>query len=221
MQVFSCEIFEILKNTQFEEHPPPIVSPTANITKIPRFNLFFTWKKKILGLSFLAGWGIYLLFFYCVTMATWLLSKHCLDVVVRRCSAKKVFLKVSQNSQENAFAKVSFLIKLQTLLKKRLWHRCFPVNFCEIFKNTFFIEHLQTTSSVCFSLGKIFGPSFLVSWIIRFFLLCHNGNFAILKIPFFVTNMKPCVICTKDYVKKLMIRPSRYYKTNWKKMRAK
>ena len=38
------------------------------------------------------------------------------------------------------------LIKLQarpaTLLKKRLWHRCFPVNFSEISKNTFFKEHL-------------------------------------------------------------------------------
>ena len=26
-----------------------------------------------------------------------------------------------------------------TLLKKRLRHRCFPVNFCEVFKNIFFI----------------------------------------------------------------------------------
>ena len=43
----------------------------------------------------------------------------------------KVFLEISQNSQENTYAKVSFLIKLQlaTLLKKRLWHRCFPVSF--------------------------------------------------------------------------------------------
>ena len=24
------------------------------------------------------------------------------------------------------------------LLRKRLWHRCFPVNFCEIYKNTFY-----------------------------------------------------------------------------------
>ena len=31
----------------------------------------------------------------------------------RRCSVKKVFLKGSQNSQENTCAKVSFLIKLQ------------------------------------------------------------------------------------------------------------
>ena len=35
------------------------------------------------------------------------------EVVVSRCSVKKVFLKISQNSQKNTFARVSFLIKLQ------------------------------------------------------------------------------------------------------------
>ena len=34
------------------------------------------------------------------------------EVVVQSCSAKKVFLEISQNSQENAFIIVSFLIKL-------------------------------------------------------------------------------------------------------------
>ena len=33
-----------------------------------------------------------------------------------------------------------------TLLKKRLWHRYFPVNL-KIFKSTFFIEHFLTTAS--------------------------------------------------------------------------
>ena len=32
---------------------------------------------------------------------------------VQRCSVKKVFLKISQNSQENTCARVSFMIKLQ------------------------------------------------------------------------------------------------------------
>ena len=31
----------------------------------------------------------------------------------RRCSIKKVFLKISQNSQGNTCARISFLIKLQ------------------------------------------------------------------------------------------------------------
>ena len=35
------------------------------------------------------------------------------EVVARRCSVKKVFLEILQNSQENTCAKVSFLIKLQ------------------------------------------------------------------------------------------------------------
>ena len=36
-----------------------------------------------------------------------------LEAVTQRCSVKKVFLKISQNSQENTCARVSFLIKLQ------------------------------------------------------------------------------------------------------------
>ena len=54
---------------------------------------------------------------------------------------KKVSLETSQNSQENTCARVSLLIKLQaapaTLLKKRLWHRCFPVNFAKFLRTTF------------------------------------------------------------------------------------
>ena len=36
-----------------------------------------------------------------------------LEAVVQRCSVKKVFLEISQNSQENTCARASFLIKLQ------------------------------------------------------------------------------------------------------------
>ena len=57
-----------------------------------------------------------------------------------------MFLEISQNSQGNTCARVSFLIKLQappaTLLKKRLWHRCFPVNFVKFIRTPFFTEHL-------------------------------------------------------------------------------
>ena len=35
------------------------------------------------------------------------------EAVVQTCSLKKVFLEISQNSQENTCARVSFLIKLQ------------------------------------------------------------------------------------------------------------
>ena len=39
-----------------------------------------------------------------------------LKAVAQRCSVKKVFLEISQNSQENTCARVSFLIKLQPIL---------------------------------------------------------------------------------------------------------
>ena len=69
------------------------------------------------------------------------------EAAVRMCSVKKVFKEISQNSQENICDRVSFLIKLQpepaTLFKKRLWHRCFPVNFAKFLRTPFLTEHLQ------------------------------------------------------------------------------
>ena len=45
---------------------------------------------------------------------TWLLNPS--EAVVQRCSVEKVFLEISQNSQENTYATVFFLIKLQAYL---------------------------------------------------------------------------------------------------------
>ena len=59
----------------------------------------------------------------------------------RRCSVKKMFLEISQNSHEKTCARASFLIKLQTqavaLLNKRLWHRLFRVNFAKFLRTPF------------------------------------------------------------------------------------
>ena len=57
--------------------------------------------------------------------------------------SKKVFLEISQNSQENICARVSFLIKLQAwawacnFIKKETQAQMFSCEFCEISKNTF------------------------------------------------------------------------------------
>ena len=54
-----------------------------------------------------------------------------------------MLLKISQNPQESTCARASFLIKLQvSACRKRLWHRCFPVNVLKFLralflKNTF------------------------------------------------------------------------------------
>ena len=59
----------------------------------------------------------------CVNRCKTLEINLIIEAVVRRCSVKHVFLKISQNSQANICAR------------------------CEIFKNTFLTEHLSTTAS--------------------------------------------------------------------------
>ena len=64
-----------------------------------------------------------------------------IEAVVQRCSVKKVFLEISQNSQGNTCARVSYLIKLQALvckfIKQDTLAQTFSCEFCEISKNTF------------------------------------------------------------------------------------
>ena len=76
-------------------------------------------------------------------------TKKCIWVIeaaVQRCSVKKVFLKISQYSQDKTCPGVSFLSKLQAwglqLYWKRLSHRCFPMNFAIFLRTPFYIKHL-------------------------------------------------------------------------------
>ena len=67
-----------------------------------------------------------------------------------RCSLKKVFLKVPENLQENTCLESLFNkfagLRPKTLLQMRL-QQVFYCEFCEIFENKFFTEHLQVTAS--------------------------------------------------------------------------
>ena len=47
---------------------------------------------------------------------------------------------ISRSSQQEVFRKTS---GLQLFLKKRLWHRCFPVNFEKFLRTPFLTEHLR------------------------------------------------------------------------------
>ena len=72
------------------------------------------------------------------------------QAVVRRCSLKKLFLEISQNSQENTCARVSFLIKLHGLacnlfIKKETLAQVLSVNFVKFLRTPF----LQNTSGGC------------------------------------------------------------------------
>ena len=72
--------------------------------------------------------------------------KRILEAVGQRCSIKKVFLEISQNSleisqnsQENTCARVSLPYNF---IKKETLAQLFSCEFYEISKSTFFAEHL-------------------------------------------------------------------------------
>ena len=74
------------------------------------------------------------IYFSCFVVAMSVFQKQ----LPESCSVKKVFLKLSQNLQENTHVRVSFWKKLQA------WGLVFSCESCEILKNTFFFtEHLQ------------------------------------------------------------------------------
>ena len=63
-----------------------------------------------------------------------------------------LFLKILQCSQENTCVLESLFNKVTGLqacnfVKKTLQHKCFFCECCEIFKNTYFEEHLATADS--------------------------------------------------------------------------
>ena len=69
-----------------------------------------------------------------ISSVTNLAQKCSPEVFYEKCSMKKVFLEILQNSQENTCARVSFLIKLQALGQ-----------YCEVSKNNVFTKHLRTS----------------------------------------------------------------------------
>ena len=78
-----------------------------------------------------------------------------LEAAVGRCSVKKVVLEISQNSQENTCARVSFSKKRKKRLKKKeTLTQVFSCEFYEISKKTFFY---RTPPVAAFQ--KLFIPS--------------------------------------------------------------
>ena len=84
------------------------------------------------------------------------------EAVARTCSVKNLFLKISQNSQENTCAKASFLMKSQAracsktsfliksqicnFIKKEAPAQVFSCEFCEISKNIFSYRTVQVAA---------------------------------------------------------------------------
>ena len=68
------------------------------------------------------------------------------------------------------FNKVAVL-RPATLLKNRLWHRCFSVNFVKFLRTPFCIEHLWWLLLACNPF-----PVYLLSKHVAYFILCENGS---------------------------------------------
>ena len=85
---------------------------------------------------------------------------------------KKVFLEISQNSQENTSARVSFLVA-GSFIEKGPRHGCFPVNFAKVLKTPFLQNASQRllllllTFSIFFSRKYVFSHRFIFCFRIR------------------------------------------------------
>ena len=118
--------------------------------------------------------------FWEFNVCSWIASEfsiclHCYIMFFRSshqsCFTKKVFLEISQDSQESICARVFFLIKLQVwgLQQKSLWYRCFPVNFVKFLRTPF----LQNTSGrllLCFEHAQIFHISHF-TYHLRYYMI--------------------------------------------------
>ena len=91
---------------------------------------FSIWKTRIIQVGFI--WS-----FIHATLMRDNYKSSLTEAVVQTFSVKKVLLESSQNSRENTCARVSFLIK------KKLWHWCFAVNFTKFLRIPFLTEHLH------------------------------------------------------------------------------
>ena len=72
-------------------------------------------------------------FFYGVSMS---------QVANYRSSRREVFRKIGVLKNFEKFTGKHLCQRPATLLKKRLWHRCFPVDCTKFLRTPFFIEHL-------------------------------------------------------------------------------
>ena len=66
----------------------------------------------------------------------------------QRCSIRKGVLKnfakfTGKHLCQSIIINKGVGLRPAALLKKRLWHRCFPVNFAEFLRTPFFKEHLR------------------------------------------------------------------------------
>ena len=141
--MFSWEFSEILKNNFFTEHLRRTAS--RHFHSLNNLTVFLQSSELIETRLF-----IFANMFYHGFQAWWI--SWALHLENFRSSRPQVFSKKGVLRNFEKFTECLFFnkvagLRVATLSKKRLWHGCFPVNFCEVSKNTF---SYRNTSGGCF-----------------------------------------------------------------------
>ena len=115
------------------------------------------------------------------------LSKSFSEEVARRSFVKKVFLKISQNTQKTPVSESSSLIKLQAqacnFIKKETQAQVFSCEFCEIFKNSLFYRTPPVAAS---SFSQLILSIFLFPQHFSQYILPGGKKFSQLIVSIFI-----------------------------------
>ena len=110
-----------------------ILSRTRNNFSIPRNNFCIIVSLEHISHLFL---GFLNFFWKHLDNMHYISSCLLSEAVAQKCSVRKDVLRNFAKLTGKLLCQSLFLIKLQAsgLLKKSLWHRCFPVNFAEFLR---------------------------------------------------------------------------------------
>ena len=107
-----------------------------------------------------------------------------------------MLLKISQNPQESTCARASFLMKLQvSACRKRLWHRCFPVNVLK-FLRALFLKNTFGRLLLTFVLNVIY----LQPYFILFFQTNSTRRTKIIQIIKLPSNRVLGIYSSEEYL---------------------
>ena len=125
------------------------------------------------------------------------------EAVVRRCSIKKVFLEVSQKFTGKHLCQRLFLMKSQTwpatLLKKGLWHKCFPVNFARFLSTPF----LQNSPGGCFCKLQINKRKFFPTYSVMHFAFVFSEYFIFSQYVTITSSKEALKVCEHNFFQEI------------------
>ena len=146
--MFSCEFCEISNNTLVTEHLWWLLLSLV-ISSLIRENSLYgggTWYISLLGCSLYrlsclrAHW---LLLILPQALMTHFIVRGILHLQISIfCGSSKFFIKMSFKLLLSIVSKCFVNDHIKRKEEKRLWHRCFPVNFTKFLRTSIVTEHL-------------------------------------------------------------------------------